>query len=136
MIVDGTAGYIFLYVVFVCLSSVAYLCLKKCIHGSKEDDSGAPPSGYCRNEASRTWVFFINSQAQTKARALKMINYFWWWCPSVRTYTTHRSKSKTIFQAIALVGAWAWIIERLKSCKMFSVGFLLFSLVYIKISAA
>ena len=46
--------------------------------------------------------------------------YFWWWCRSVRTYKTHRSMSYTFFQASALVGAWAWIIVRLKSCHVYS----------------
>ena len=40
-------------------------------------------------------------------------------CPYIRTYKTHRSKSSTIFQASALVSAWAWIIVRLKSCSLF-----------------
>ena len=65
-----------------------------------------------------TLVLLIQAQAQTKAQAWKVVHFSWWWCPYAyfrtysRTYKTNRSKS---FQASALVGAWTWIIVRLKS---------------------
>ena len=31
-------------------------------------------------------LILIHVQAQTKAQAWKVVHYFWWWCPSVRTY--------------------------------------------------
>ena len=69
---------------------------------------------YGREWAGASYPFqLIHVQAQTKAQAWKVVHYFWWWFPSVRPYKTHRSKSETIFQASALVGAWVWIIQRM-----------------------
>ena len=34
-------------------------------------------------------IFLIHAEAQ----AWKVVHYFWWWCPYVRTKHTHRSKS-------------------------------------------
>ena len=78
----------------------------------------------------------IHAQAQTKAPAWKVVHYFWWWCPYVRTYkqNTPIKELKTLFQASALVGAWTWIIVRLKSCylyffrRQFEIAFRMFDL--------
>ena len=65
-------------------------------------------------------LLLIHAQAQTKAQAWKVVHYFWWWCPYVRTKHTDQ-RVKQFFPASALAGAWVWINVRLKSCILFVV---------------
>ena len=57
-------------------------------------------------------TFLIHAQAPTKAQAWKVVHYFWWWCPSVRTYVPTYKTKQTDQRVKPLFKLVLWLVLR------------------------